>query len=43
MVFQNVGLLWIINNNKHIKFEMDVEKLNGWAKVHGIIQQFAQN
>ena len=24
-VFQNIGLLWIIENNKHYKFEMDLE------------------
>ena len=25
MVFHNFGLLWIINNNKHLKFEVNLQ------------------
>ena len=33
MLFQNVVLSWIIENNKHIKFEMNVEDSQFMDKV----------
>ena len=30
MVFQNVGLLWLIDNNKNYKFETDLEDKVLW-------------
>ena len=38
IVFQNVGLSWIIDNNKHIKFEMDVEDSQFWFQFQGILE-----
>ena len=36
-VIQNVGLSWIVNNNKHLKFYIQYN----WCKmVHGVIQTF---
>ena len=42
-VFRNVGLLCIIENNKHNKFKWVYKTLNLQRKFHDIIQTFAQN